>query len=419
MTTSQEQSEILALAKNKGRMRIIFYTHDTYGLGHVRRCMHIISRLAQVCPKAPILLVTGSPALHYLKNLPRNADIVKIPTMVKTGDQGSTPGHLPIGLPELTLMRSRIVSETALAFCPDIFVVDNFPLGAQSELLPVLQALKGVGCRCILGLRDILDEPGVVKSTWKRQGVYDVIERYYDKVLVYGDPNIFDAVKEYDIPQHLAGKISHCGYLTATDAVPSENEEIRKRLGIDGKFILATGGGGGDAYPLLSTLIEAVDMIPDSKVLIFMGPLMGDKDRKELEAKIKNNSKIILREFVSDIRPYMTASDVVVSMCGYNIAAEIVYHSANAVVAPRTWRFGEHVKRKDTSEEKEQIMRAQFLAKYGAVSLVEPDQLSAKTLADAVNQALGTPKKGFGNFGIAVDGLQNAIKHICGACDGR
>ena len=52
---------------------------------------------------------------------------------------------------------------------------------------------SGAPTRSVLGLRDILDAPEVVRQRWLVEGAYDAIERYYDTVLVYGKREVFDA----------------------------------------------------------------------------------------------------------------------------------------------------------------------------------------------------------------------------------
>ena len=394
------------------RPRIVLYTHDTFGLGHVRRCLNIIRKLAKEVPDAAILLVTGCPAMHFFSQLPPNVDVVKIPTMVKTGASGSLPPHLPLGISEMTLLRSRIILETVTAFQPDLFLADNFPLGAQGELLPVLQALKNRHTPAVLGLRDILDGGDVVRAEWARQGVYDALDRYYDKILIYGMQNVFDAVQEYAIPERTAKKVHFCGYLTTDEPLAECPVKLREKIGAKGPLLLATGGGGGDAFPLLENLIDAAAHLPDSLMLIFTGPMMGASDRKALESRINGNSNIRIDDFVSDLRPYMLAADLVVSMCGYNIAAEIVYNRARALVVPRTWRFGEHKKRKETREEKEQILRAQLMAKSGLVYLVEQEGLTPETLAGAINEALAQRLPLPDVATIQMDGLHHAAQHL-------
>ncbi|MFQ5729466.1 MAG: glycosyltransferase, partial [Waddliaceae bacterium] len=189
-------------------------------------------------------------------------------------------------------------------------------------------------------------------------------------------------------------------------------DTVREKLGAKGPILLATGGGGGDAFPLLSNLIEAVSHLPNSSTLMLTGPLMGESDRKELESRVNGKGNIKIEDYVQDLRPYMKAADLVVSMCGYNIAAEIVYHEAKAVVVPRTWRFGEHKKRKQTTEEKEQVLRAQVLAKCGLVRFVEPDELTPEHLAREITEALSLSYPVPNVTKIQVEGLRHAVQHI-------
>lgn len=402
------------------KKRFAFYTHDTFGLGHVRRCLHMIRKLSALHPESAILLVTGSPALKILSDLPPNVDVVKIPTVVKTGASGSLPSHLPLGLPEMTHIRSRIIRETILSFSPDLFMVDNFPLGAQQELLPLLHDLKDLHTQTILGLRDIVDGPEAIQNEWKRLGIYDILNRYYNKILIYGLKEIFDPVTAYDLPPEIADKLIFTGYLTGTDPVNRTKEEVWEELGTDGPFILATGGGGGDAYPLLSTFMKAFKEFPNRKAVLFNGPLMGDADRNHLSEERGTTENIMIQQFTDDLRPYLKAADLVVSMCGYNMASEIVFHGARAVVAPRTWRFGEHKKRKVTSEEQEQILRAEALAEKGYVHLLRPEELSPEELANKMKLALNGPHPSELSHSINTNGLDTAVEQILnlvGSCN--
>ena len=138
---------------------------------------------------------------------------------------------------------------------------------------------------------------------------------------------------------------------------------------------------------------------------------MGDDDRNNLKEKIGDNKKIIFIDSVPDLRPYLKAADVVVSMCGYNMASEIVFHGARAVVSPRTWRFGEHANRDSVKKDKEQIMRAKSLAKSGLLQLIEPEKLTSDLLAEKVSHALTLPYPER-NHSININGLLTAVKLI-------
>ena len=373
-------------------MRIAVFTHDTFGLGHVRRSLHIIRALAARAPRASILLITGCPALRALEGLPPNADHVKIPTIVKTGSRGSQPPHLPIGLPETTLIRRRLIRETVASFSPDVLLVDNFPLGSQGELLPALKEARRLGTRTLLGLRDILDEPEKIRKEWGRQDMYETLERYYDRILVYGMQEVFDLESAYGLSRSIASKLRYCGYVTAPSPGSGSPEDVRKGLGIEGPFLLATGGGGGDGFPLLEVVAEAFSFLPDISGVILTGPLMSSSHRGKLRSRLAGNSRVVVREYAADLQSCMAAADIVVSMCGYNTAAEIAAVRPRALVVPRTWRYGEHLNRKNALPEWEQLLRAQAFEKLGLVELLDPHALSPETLAGRVADALTRPK---------------------------
>ncbi len=373
------------IRSRSGAPRIALFTHDTFGLGHVRRCLHIIEALAERAPRAAILFITGSPAVGVLGGLPRNADFVKIPTIARTGSEGSRPPHLPIALDEVTRLRQRLIEEAVLSFAPDVFLVDNFPTGSRRELLPALDALRRGSARTALGLRDVLDAPEVVRADWTRRGTYEVLKRCYDRILVYGMPGLFDIAQVYALAPEVAAKVHYCGYVTAT-APPRPAREVRAELELDGPFLLATGGGGGDAFPLLSTVLDAVPLLRGLPAVIVTGPLMGAGERAALRARAAGEAVRVL-DYTPDLRSLLAAAEVVVSMCGYNIAAEIAAVRARAVVVPRTWRYGEHANRASAGVEWEQRLRAQALARLGFVDVLEPNELTPQRLAARVEAA--------------------------------
>jgi len=391
--------------------RIVFFTHDTYGLGHLSRCLHLIRALAERVPQAPLLLISGSPVVGMFQSLPPNADYVKVPTIVKTGEAESQPPHLPLSHSEITWLRSQIIHQTATRFDPDVFVVDNFPLGSRSELLPTLKDLKRSKVRMILGLRDILDSPDVIQTEWKKQGIYEVLDRYYDQILIYGSRKVFDVVRAYAIPERIVRKIVYCGYLTSTSLPAISPEKIRRELGVRGQLAVVTGGGGGDAFPLISTFLEALPLLSNTTALVVTGPMMGASDRSKLQKLAAGNSNVIFREFVPDLRSYMNAADVVVSMCGYNIAAEILVLRRRAVLVPRNWKYGQHLRRTHTMDEREQVIRARSLSSSGLALLLEPNNLTAQRLAEKIQEALQLPEPET-STGFDVGGLEAAVELI-------
>ncbi len=368
--------------------RIAIFTHDTFGLGHVRRCLHLVRSVARRAPEAAILLITGSPAVRVIDDLPGNADFVKIPTVAKTGARHERPPHVPLPLASVSMLRREMIQHLVVSFAPDVFLVDNFPLGSGDELLATLHQLRRGSTRTVLGLRDIVDTPETVREDWRREGTYDVLDRYYDRILVYGMREVLDVAEAYALPRTISSKIRYCGYVAEDFSKRALEEHPARELGITKPFLLATAGGGGDGFPLLNALVGALHRIADLPAVIVTGPLMSAADRKRLSSAIGDRPETVLVDYVRDLPSYLAAARLVVAMGGYNTAAEIAALGVRAVLVPRTWRYGEHRKRAEVRAEGEQMLRAEALSRLGLVDVLDPEALTPEAVAASVERSL-------------------------------
>lgn len=392
--------------------RIAIFTHDTFGLGHVQRCHRIAWAVAQQDPDAALLFITGNPALHVFPQLPRNADYLKIPTVVKTGSQESQPPHLPLPTKEIIHIRQEVIAGALREFRPNAFLVDNFPTGSGKELIPALKEVRATSCRTILGLRDILDSPEAVRADWEKNGTYQVLEQYYDSILVYGMPDVFDLAEAYQLPPHLAAKVSYGGYVTDVNPPKRTPEEVKQELDISSGFVLATVGGGGDGFPLLEVFLKAVVKLPsDLAAVVITGPLMGAPEREKLRQLAGNRPGVVLLDYVTDMASYLAAADLVVTMGGYNTTAEILALRPRTIIVPRTWRYGEHQIREDAGMEWEQLLRARALSRMGIADILEPEQLSASILSERILQSLANPRPQ-SSVQLDLGGVEHAAQHI-------
>ncbi len=133
-----------------------------------------------------LLLITGSPVTTPMRDLPTNADTLKIPTIVTSGAEGRD-AHAPHRRGRTRRVAWSSPTRRALELEPDVLLVDNFRSAPGSELLPVLRELRHRPTRTVLGLRDVVDPPASA-SRLERDAPRDFIERYYDRVIVYGVP---------------------------------------------------------------------------------------------------------------------------------------------------------------------------------------------------------------------------------------
>ncbi|MFQ5638978.1 MAG: glycosyltransferase, partial [bacterium] len=138
--------------------RILFYSHDAYGMGNIRRTLVICDRLTQEIPDLAILIVTGSPVIHALR-IPERVDYVKLPCLVRDERKAFSSKFWDMGLKELMHFRSELILSSIKSFEPNLVVVDKKPVGIKREFLTALRYLKVFlsDTKIVLGLRDILD----------------------------------------------------------------------------------------------------------------------------------------------------------------------------------------------------------------------------------------------------------------------
>ena len=364
--------------------RILLYSHDTYGLGHLRRNTTIAHGLLQRTPDLEVTLLTGSPVAEQWP-FPDGVSIVRLPPVTKVGPEE----YQPVAARSMSAVRAEragMIASTLLRLRPDVFLVDHAPLGMKGELRLALEMAREElpGTRVVLGLRDIVDEPEVVRATWSTQGVYQAMETAYHQIIVYGSRELFDAASEYDIPEAVRRRVQFSGYI-AKDRGLEQSVNGRKtwtqarRAG--DRRVLVMGGGGGDAAPMLLAAIEAWESLRyllNGEAVIVVGPLMAPADRREVERRARQVAGIQVIHSSTTMLSLVAAADLVVSMGGYNSVVEAVAARKPLVICPRT------------APRREQLMRAEIMAHLGLaqVARLDGEGDAAARIADAMVAAL-------------------------------
>ena len=77
--------------------RVLMYSHDSFGLGHLRRCREIAHSLVQSTSRLSVLILSGSPIIGNFDFRTR-VDFVRIPGVIKlrNGDYTSLSLHMDI-----------------------------------------------------------------------------------------------------------------------------------------------------------------------------------------------------------------------------------------------------------------------------------------------------------------------------------
>ncbi len=357
--------------------KILIYSHDTYGLGHIRRCL-AIARSLRHCP-ANVLILTGSIHAGRFK-IPDRIDFVRIPGMIKVTNEEYLPLSIKLDAAEVLEIRKKIILATAMAFRPDFFIVDKAPLGLKREVVDTLRWLKDEykSCTSILGLRDIMDSSSSTVEDWREKGIYDAMGELYDEIWVYGCRDFYDPIVEYEIPDDVASKMYFTGYIPRQ--VPSREKinATRQSLGIksDEKLVVVTTGGGGDGHPVVRTFLSAFEpsqggVPPHTRVVIATGPFISSKDYEDVVKRCERLGFIPLK-FHSSMERLIGAAQVVVSMGGYNTVCEIASQKKPLLIVPRT------------VPREEQLIRAQVLCGKGFCDYLDPREITPKSLRGKV-----------------------------------
>ena len=368
--------------------RILIYSHDTFGLGNIRRMLEVARHLVQSSPDVSVLVITGSPMLHAFR-IPPRIDYVKLPCLARNVDGQYGARFLDLSLAATVRLRANLIRSAITDFAPDLIVVDKKPFGVEDELSGALVALQSSAQKpkLVLLLRDILDSPETTTRVWRKNGCFEAIEAYYDQVLVVGTPEVFDLRREYRFPPFAAAKLTFCGYI-ARRAGRRTRADARHELGVldDRPLLLVTPGGGEDGHALIDACLVGLGALPAPdrpRTHIVCGPEMAEAQRAAIHAAAAGLPQVSVQDFSDDMMSLMAAADVVVAMGGYNTVCELLTLHKRAVIVPRT------------RPSQEQCIRAERMAALGLLTMLHPDQLTPAALLDAVRTELAA-LHGFG-----------------------
>jgi PAS domain S-box-containing protein len=355
--------------------RLLVYSHDTFGLGHLRRCMAIIRELCRRHPESSILLVTGSPMVHRYP-MPPGADYVKLPALQKVGVSSYEARTLQIPGADVKSLRSNLILHAAQDYAPTALLVDHSPTGGSGELLPTLEWLGERGdCVRILGLRDIIDDPVQIQRRWAEEGIHDVLEEHYDHIAVYGNQSIFDTVSAYGLSPSAAAKTEFVDYIcSGSSDEPSTQDASESARPL--VFVTIGGGdGGGESVlvPFLQMMREHESEI-DFEAEVLTGPFVEAALMQQL-TQLAEGLPVRIRDFLPSTRSLQERAAVVVSTAGYNTVTDVLSWARSSVLIPRVLY------------RKEQLIRARRLAELGLCTCVEPDGLTPQALLQAISSA--------------------------------
>lgn len=351
--------------------RLLFYSHNGVGLGHVHRQLRLAAAYRRRHPDVSVLVVTGSHAAGTL-DFPEGVDYLKLPS-IRMVDRYRTwePRDVSLDMAALTRLRADLIRNAVRRFRPHLLVADFMPAGPYGELLPALAELRRRRGVAIAGFRDIIDEPAFVRRLWDQTGVFDVLREHYAAVCVYGAREVSDFA-DYGLDDAHA-PLHYAGYLIEAPA-----GRLPRQARGPTPLIVATTGGGVDGGPLLHRFVRAATLSAAAGTwLAVAGPLLAEAEFTALRAAGADAGVRVVRT-VARMGALLAGAEVVVSMAGYNATCELLACRTPAVVVPAA------------RESIEQQLRGEALVRWGRAQVIAAASAEPQALAVAIARALET-----------------------------
>ena len=374
--------------------RLLIYSHDSFGLGHLRRCRTIAHELVDRYKGLSVLIMTGSPIIGRF-DFKARVDFIRIPGVIKLHNGEYTSLGLHIDLSETLALRESIIFNTCKMFQPDIFLVDKEPGGLKGEVITTLEYFKETETRCILGLRDIMDAPDLLKKEWQQKKALPLLENYYDEIWVYGPQQMGDPLAGIPVPQQVKDKTLYTGYLHRQLPEQTDTETIDFP---DRPYILVTPGGGGDGIEMIDWVLRAYESCAQLMPALFvLGPFMAATERNLFLQRAQLLEHVTAITFSNHLEHLMAQSDAVIAMGGYNTFCEILSFDKAALILPRS------------EPRQEQLIRAQNAASIGLLSMLD---LSSQRLTEDMIEAIGNLQLQQKPSSQSVDKLLNGLDFV-------
>lgn len=350
--------------------RVLYYVQHLLGVGHVFRTMRIVSVLIQ--RGFHVDLVYGGERLPDFDDY--GAQVHFLPSLVsKKGDFSvllAEDGN-PASDSYKAERRDRLLNILAMSI-PDIIVTEAFPFGRRQmhfELLPLMEAAKSLPTppAIFASVRDILQEGNKPKKD--RQTV-ELMHRYFDGVLVHGDPGLIKLDATFPFAEEIADRTYYTGIVT-----PEPGEPAREIFDV-----VVSAGGGLLGQELIASAVEARlrSSLKEARWCVLTGPYLDTSEYASLERL--SDKDMVLRSFMPDLHRTLATAKLSISLAGYNTVADIMTAGCRAIISPQ-WN----------DKETEQLHRAQLLSERGLVEMIGHREKTAPALCAAIDRVMDRP----------------------------
>ena len=366
--------------------RVFLYVQHLLGIGHLKRA----ATLADAMTRAglEVTVASGGPPVP---SLPINAArVVQLPPATAADTSFKVlvdAAGRPVDEAWKARRRDGLLQAWREADAHAL-VIELFPFGRRQmrfELVPLLEAAHApdrqagkkrpvIAC----SVRDVLGGSG--KDPSRQEAQLAVFNRYFDHLLVHGDPGLIAFGHTFKPAAKLGARLHYTGYVVDVagmgDAVPAAATDA------GGDEVVVSAGGGAVGARLMETALRArpLTRLASHTWRLLTGVNVATTDFAALQSLATQigDGRVIVERSRTDFTRLLSRCALSISQGGYNTMMETLQAGARSVVVPFA-----------AGAETEQTLRAQLLAQRGLLELVDEANLSPATLAAAVDRAMG------------------------------
>ena len=357
-------------ATRQRRLNVLIYVQHLLGSGHLVRMRRVAEALVQrghaVCLVSGGTAVAGATGGYRTRQLP----ILK----TAAGDFRSllTADGRVADAAWLAERRRQLLALVERQR-PQVLVVESYPFG-RKQLAQEIQAMLCLAHAqrprpaVVCSIRDVLQR----RSERREQQTQQLVQRYFDRVLVHGDAQWLPLSASYRLADGIADKVCYTGYVTQSDCGQSEPGAA------DGRDeVIISAGGGAVGERLLRCVLRAGQAVGTGgrtwRVLVGGGVDEAAFNRYRQGA----GTGLIVQRNRRDFPLLLRRCALSVSQAGYNTCTDILTAGCRAILVPYA-RDGET----------EQRQRAAVLAAKAGCLVLPESRLSTRRLVDTLARAL-------------------------------
>lgn len=309
--------------------RLLFFSHDGSGVGHLRRLSRIAGALQGPCA---CLVVTGHPTAGWI--VPESCEFIHLPSLdsliVSRSRYWGRDPFLRLPFEDAKAFRNTLLSQVIRWYQPDALFVDFLPLGKNHELADAILNLK---CKKYFILRGVLDDPRNVRINVLGGNGEQALENQYDRVFVTSDARVIDVGEEYSLSKSIRQKLCYTGYVAQESSAASRAAtRVRRGVPAGAPWVVCSAGGG----KLGERLIQECLRIAATNRHLFFDVVLGPRSamRGELATWPNSDGRVRVLQESPDLPDLHAAADIVVCPGGYNSMVEALAGESELICVP-------------------------------------------------------------------------------------